>query len=185
MHSRIDGSLLVTKDQWVVSLVRITFHTVIVVESMADDRPDEGLRTRWFDFVTDEKHKQSHEHHHQFTQRCSYFARNCALLFKNIKGVITDKIVQGQVRECHPYKHPWYPDDSWLCDAAKVQQMLDEIHKDMQTPPLLQYKGGPDSVNCTTWAWDKLAIADIDARNESKKTPVTILANHSIGSRKN
>lgn len=180
MHSQFNQDLFITKDQSVVSLIRIGYHLVIVVESMGDDEPNEDLNVRWFDFVTKEKPRPRHEHHHYLTQGCSDFSRNCSLLFKNIKGVVHNKTVDGLVRECHEFRAQWSVDHSWPCDPEKAELMIEEIRKDIKTPPRLQYKGGPDEVNCTTWCWGKLAIAGIDARKETRNCTSTIIAKHNM-----
>lgn len=170
MQSKINENAEVTKDQWVISLVRIRNHAIIVVESIGFDGPDENFRMQWFDFVS--KRKPTH-HNHCVT--------NCTVLFGGVKN----KIIEGEVRICHKHQSPWSTDtDSWLCEPTKARLMIEDIEKDRQTPPKFQYKGGPDGVNCTTWTWKKLEIAGIDASNKTKHNLIAVRAKHNIGSKR-
>lgn len=190
MRSKINPNFLVSENEWVVSLVRKKDHAVIAVESVGFG-DDQGLCLRWFDFLPKNKPNAP---------------RSCFGVLTNFKA-LENKKVTGMVRYCptnagkpllnipeHLTKHMifkklnWNEDtDSWLCSPQAVKAMMDYIKNDFKLSDegKLQFQfDGHTTPNCTTWTWDKLQAAGINAENYNFQNRFIIRASKNVGSKR-
>lgn len=198
MKSKINPQLEVSKEQCVVSLIestRIKDHAVIVIESVGLHDNDEGLCMRWYDFLPAKAPTPTP------SRRRHWYASSSLFLFSALKNKLRD----GDVRFCPENNGEalqnipddmdkseiftqikWHQDcDSWACATENVKLMIKALEEDLVNHiSHFQLRGKPDGVNCLTWAWEKLAIAGIDAKNKNIHNWIAIQPKHNIGSRR-
>jgi hypothetical protein len=165
VSSRIDNTLNMTPDKWVISLVcskGVPGHLVSVFEGQ---EPNTMKRWLWAcDFVP-AKFRFNGAHKRDNTQNCSY------ITLENICGTA------GLVRTTNPFrerkkykdftlgKHHFsetseYSYRSWKISANIAMKVQQEINTEEKNPPIYATGGkisfNSNGFNCSTWAIEKL-----------------------------